>query len=271
MYPRQQLSYSPYPPSNQAYQAVYYAQPVFPYHNFPGKMGPISYTSENTTMMTTTTNPPSVAAQIPQQPDNLYINYQQPQQQILSQQSLPQQQISQQQLPPQHIHQQQLQQQQQRQYELSHQISQIPQVPVVKQRPMVEQYISQPIKNKPKPIYQTQISPSPQIAQMPKQMIQQPPQRTQMQPIMIAQQQQQIPQSQPRQYNPIPQKPPIIQQPIETQQIGQSYKFKQEDSSSSLSHKISFAINDNEPPGCFDIIGRGNLPSIFFNTSISFS
>lgn len=271
MYPRgQPISYSPYPPSNQAYPAVYYAQPVYPYHNFPGKMGPISYTPDNATMLTTsTTNPSSVAAQIPPQPDNLYINYQQPQQQILSQQSLTQQQqLSQQQLPPQHIHQQQ-QIQQQRQYDLSHQLSQIQQVSAAKQRPMVEQYIGQPMKNKPKPIYQTQISQPPQIPQIPKQMIQAQPQRNQMQPIMMTQQQQ-ILQSQQRQYNPMPLKSPM-QQSIEIQQMNQPYKSKQEDNSSSMNHKISFDFQDNEPPGCFDIIGRGNLPSIYFNTSISFS
>lgn len=267
MYPRQQLPYSPYPPSNQAYPAVYFTQTaqIYPYNNYPGKMGPISYAHDSNPMMTTAANPPPVTAQIPPQPDNLYINYQQPQQQIISQQSLPQQQLSQQQLPQQHI-QQQLQQQQQRQYELSHQIGQIPQVPVVKPRPMSEQYIGQPIKNKPKTLYQTPIPPSPQI---PKQMIQTTQQRSQLQPIMIAPQQ--IPQPQPRQYTPLPQKPQIIQQPIEPQTNNQQYKFKQEDNSTSLSHKMSFAIQDNEPPGCFDIIGRGNLPSIYFNTSISLS
>ncbi|KAK8900224.1 hypothetical protein M9Y10_002547 [Tritrichomonas musculus] len=263
MYPRQPISYSPYPQQTQGYPTVYYAQPLYPYHNYPNKMAQMSYTPEPTALMTPPSNPPPLPTQLPPQHENVYINYHQPQQPILHQPPLTQQPI-----PQQHIHPQQIQQQQQqRQYEISHQINQIQQVPVSKPRPLAEQYIPQQIKIKNKPLYPSQLSPQIPIQ---KQIIQQAPQRAPIQQIMISQPPPPI-QQPPRQYSQIPQKQPqVISQP-QTKQIEQSFKIKQEDSNIlSSSHKLSFLIQENEPPGCFDIIGRGNLPSIFFNSEISF-
>lgn len=92
------------------------------------------------------------------------------------------------------------------------------------------------------PIHQTQIH---QFQMQPQAYIQMQPQivphQMHIQPQMIPDY---PPQPQPQQYQPPPQ---VYQPPIQQK-----------------SYKPSLYFSDNEPPIAFDIIGRGNLPSVYF-------
>lgn len=57
------------------------------------------------------------------------------------------------------------------------------------------------------------------------------------------------------------------QMPIK-QQYQQQNQTQNSEGQSSSTYKQQFHFDQNEPPGCFDIIGRGNLPSVVFESDV---
>ena len=86
----------------------------------------------------------------------------------------------------------------------------------------------------------------------------------------IQQSQIQSPQIQHVQSSEIPRHHP--QQQHQQQQQQQQNQAKVADAILNVSPaKGPLPFQNNEPPGCFDILGKGNLPSLYFTSSVSFS